>query len=258
METKENFSRRRFIQVVLGSGAALTALNVLNKASASEGGQGPEQWAMVIDLEKCTGCNFCTNSCQANNDVPPEIEWNKVSHWGVEGSSYHLPQPCMHCEEAPCVSQCPVKATYYRDDGIVMMNYNRCIGCRYCEVACPYGARSFNWSKFEGENPKVPQWGSPEVPRRPRGVVEKCTFCYQRIDRGKQLGLEVGQDTLATPACVVACPMKARKFGDLNDPESAVSKIIRKRITYRLREDLGTKPRVFYLYPGNQEAEGEV
>jgi Fe-S-cluster-containing dehydrogenase component len=259
MVTKDSFNRRRFIQIVLGSGAAISALSVLKKTSASEGGSGPEQWAMVIDLEKCTGCEYCTKVCQANNDIPPEIEWNKVTHWGAEGGRrYHLPQPCMHCEEAPCVSQCPVKATYYRDDGIVMMNYDRCIGCRYCEVACPYGARSFNWSKFEGENPVVPEWGSPEVQRRPRGVVEKCSFCFQRIDRGKSFGLEIGKDPLATPACVVACPVEARIFGDLNDPESKVSQIIRKQATYRLREDLGTKPRVYYLFPGNHSMESEA
>ena len=249
MTTTNSFNRRRFIQVMVGSATALTTLNVLKNVSASEGGKGPQQWAMVIDLEKCTGCKFCTNACQANNDVPPDIEWNKISHWGVDDVSFHLPQPCMHCEEAPCVSQCPVKATYYRDDGIVMMNYDRCIGCRYCEVACPYGARSFNWEKFTEDNPKVPKWGSPEIPRRPRGVVEKCSFCYQRIDRGKSFGLEIGVDPLATPACVGVCPVNARLFGDLNDPESKVSKIINNKVTQQLREGLGTKPRVYYLYP---------
>ena len=128
-----------------------------------------------------------------------------------------------------------------------MMDYDRCIGCRYCEVACPYGARSFNWKKFDGPNPAVPEWGEPEVPRRPRGVPEKCAFCYQRIDRGLQLGLEPGVDEDATPACVVVCPTKARIFGDLNDPNSAVSKLLKTNPHFRLREDLGTGPRVYYL-----------
>jgi Fe-S-cluster-containing dehydrogenase component len=153
----------------------------------------------------------------------------------------------MHCEKAPCVEVCPVKASYYRDDGIVMMDYDRCIGCRYCQVACPYNARSFNWEKFEGENPAVPKWGNPEVERRPRGVPEKCSFCYQRIDRGLSLGLTPGVDPDATPACVVACPTGARIFGDLNDPESNVSKALRENHTYRLRENLGTEPRVHYI-----------
>ena len=127
----------------------------------------------------------------------------------------------MHCAKAPCVEVCPVKASYYRDDGIVMMDYDRCIGCRYCEVACPYEARSFNWKDFDGPNPAVPEWGQPEIERRPRGVVEKCSFCYQRIDRGLSLGLQPGVDADATPACCVVCPTGARVFGDLNDPEFA-------------------------------------
>ncbi len=249
MKSATSFNRRRFLQLLAGGGAALATSNFLKTVFASDGADGPQQWGMVIDLEKCTGCGYCTNACQANNDVPPEIEWNKVRHWSSEDSSFHLPQPCMHCEEAPCVSQCPVKATYYRHDGIVMMNYDRCIGCRYCEVACPYDARSFNWTKFTGENPKVPDWGSPEIARRPRGVVEKCSFCAQRIDRGIAAGQKIGVDSAATPACVVACPVGARKFGDIKDPDSEVSKIIRSKVTYRLREDLGTKPRVYYLYP---------
>jgi Fe-S-cluster-containing dehydrogenase component len=145
-----------------------------------------------------------------------------------------------------------VGASYYRADGIVMMDYDRCIGCRYCEVACPYGARAFNWKVFDGPNPAVPKWGHPEVERRPRGVVEKCSFCYQRIDRGLALGLKPGIDEAATPACVVACPVGARVFGDLNDPESSVSQLLKDNPAYRLREDLGTEPRVYYL-PAREE-----
>jgi Fe-S-cluster-containing dehydrogenase component len=145
-----------------------------------------------------------------------------------------------------------VKASYYRADGIVMMDYDRCIGCRYCEVACPYGARAFNWEEFSGPNPAVPTWGQPEVERRPRGVVEKCSFCYHRIDRGLAHGLTPGEDAEATPACVNACPVDARIFGDLNDPESNVSRALAKYPSFRLREDLGTGPRVYYL-PAREE-----
>ena len=119
-------------------------------------------------------------------------------------------------------------------------------------MACPYGARSFNWEAFTGPNPAVPQWGEPEVERRPRGVVEKCAFCYQRIDRGLTLGLTPGLDDDATPACVVACPVNARMFGDLKDPNSNVSKLLRNHVSYRLRDDLGTGPRVYYL-PANPD-----
>jgi Fe-S-cluster-containing dehydrogenase component len=153
----------------------------------------------------------------------------------------------MHCDHAPCVSVCPVKATYKRADGIVMMDYDRCIGCRYCQVACPYGARAFNWEKFDGDNPAVPEWGKPEVERRPRGVVEKCSFCYHRIERGLALGWQPGVAPEATPACVVACPVGARVFGDMNDPEANVTKMLATNPYFRLREDMGTDPRVYYL-----------
>jgi Fe-S-cluster-containing dehydrogenase component len=140
-----------------------------------------------------------------------------------------------------------VRASYQRADGIVMMDYDRCIGCRYCEVACPYFARAFNWEAFTGPNPAVPEWGQPEVPRRPRGVVEKCTFCFHRIDRGLSLGLTPGVDPEATPACVVACPVGARVFGDLNDPNTEVNRLLNETPSDRLRVDLGTEPRVYYL-----------
>lgn len=134
-----------------------------------------------------------------------------------------------------------------------MMDYDLCIGCRYCLAACPYQARSFNWEKFEGDNPAVPEWGEPDIERRPRGVVEKCTFCVQKIDRGLALGLAPGVDHEATPACVEACPTGARVFGDLNDPDSKVSKLIDDHPTFRLREELGTSPRVYYLPPTYEE-----
>jgi Fe-S-cluster-containing dehydrogenase component len=122
-------------------------------------------------------------------------------------------------------------------------------------VACPYGARSFNWKAFDGANPLVPEWGEPEVPRRPRGVVEKCTFCSQRIERGLSLDLTPGTDADATPACVVVCPVGARLFGDLNDSESLVSQSIKSHASYRLREDLGTDPRVYYLPAEHEDQE---
>jgi Fe-S-cluster-containing dehydrogenase component len=169
-------------------------------------------------------------------------------------SEVFIPRPCMHCENAPCVEVCPVGATYHRSDGLVEMDYDKCIGCRYCQVACPYGARYFNWQENTGVNPMVPDWGAPEVERRARGVVEKCTFCAHRIDAGLQLGLMPGADAAATPACVNSCPVGARVFGDLNDPFSKVSQLLASRESITLREDLGTKARVYYLVPEKVEA----
>ncbi|MBI5963875.1 MAG: 4Fe-4S dicluster domain-containing protein [Chloroflexi bacterium] len=254
--TENNFNRRDFLKLTAVGLAVAAGTRAITQADASEAKKGEHQWAMVIDQSKCTGCGYCTLACQAHNDVNPDIEWNKVLEAGeVNGKKVYLARPCMQCEHAPCVEVCPVGASYYRDDGIVMMDYNKCIGCRYCEVACPFQARSFNWAAFDGENPAVPEWGTPEVERRPRGVPEKCAFCYQRIDRGLELGLTPGIDADATPACVVACPTRARMFGDLNDPNSNVSRILREHVSYRLRENLGTGSRVYYLPADAQEME---
>jgi Fe-S-cluster-containing dehydrogenase component len=224
---KKPVQRRDFLKVLAFGSAVFGGIRLVRSTSASERGESsPYRWGMVIDRV---------------------LEAAEVGDKPV-----FLPRPCMHCENAPCVDACMVGASYHRSDGIVMMDYDKCIGCRYCEVACPYGGRAFNWVEFTGPNPAVPEWGQPEVPRRPRGVVEKCSFCYHRIDRGLKLGLKPGVDADATPACVVACPMGARKFGDLNDPASEVSKVLKQHSYFQLREDLGTSPRVFYLPPDEE------
>jgi Fe-S-cluster-containing dehydrogenase component len=213
---------------------------------------GKHRWVMVISMETCTGCDQCTYACQASKNTPDTILWNVISHeYTSKGWEYHIARPCLHCENPPCTDVCPVGATYRREvDGLVVMDYDKCIGCRYCMVACPYGARSFNW-----EDPKdlprsyIPEWGDPEVPMRPRGVVEKCTFCIERMNRAIAEGLTPGEDFEVTPPCVTACPAEARFFGDLNDPDSQVSQLLRENSAIRLREDLGTNPRVYYILP---------
>ena len=207
--------------------------------------------SIVIDLDLCIGCNACTVACKAEHGTQRGVFWGKVLEHEVGRTPavrrLFLPVLCNHCESPPCREVCPTRATYVDKDGVVLIDYDKCIGCRYCEVACPYNARAFNWDAFNEDNPAVPQWGQPEVDRRPRGVVEKCSFCYQRIDRGLMYGLTPGVDEEATPACAVACPVGARHFGDLNDPESNVSRLLRAVPSFRLREDLGTAPHVYYL-----------
>jgi len=224
------------------------------------------RWGMVIDLDKCVGCQACTLACQVENNVPHgspqehqvrrEILWNKII--AVTQGTYPtlrteiIPMPCMHCEDAPCVRVCPVRATYRRPDGVIMQDYRRCIGCKYCIVACPYGARSFNFKKQEEEPyhrpdpaPSRPTRGFWPFPQRAIGVVEKCTFCFHRIDKAISEGKRVGIDVV--PACVELCPARARSFGDLDDAESPVSQLLATRRAIRLREEVGTDPKVFYL-----------
>ncbi|NWG06678.1 MAG: 4Fe-4S dicluster domain-containing protein [Chloroflexi bacterium] len=205
---------------------------------------------MVISLDQCIGCEYCMRACCATNDVRADEPWNIVVPEKTSGgATFFLSRPCLHCQNAPCVEVCPVKATYHREDGLVVMDYDRCIGCRYCQVACPYDARQFNWEERNDENPYVPTWGDPEVERRPRGVVEKCTFCIHRIDAGLEKGLVPGVDREATPACVNICPVGARTFGNLKDPNSKVSQLIASNPTLRLRDELGTETSVYYIPP---------
>ncbi|MCA9895833.1 MAG: 4Fe-4S dicluster domain-containing protein [Anaerolineae bacterium] len=205
---------------------------------------------MAIDLQACIGCERCVHACQATNDTAEGHLWNVLLQDDTTFSKpVFITRPCMHCEHAPCVDVCPVQATYHREDGLVAMDYDRCIGCRYCMVACPYGVRVFNWEDNTAENPSAPTWGEPEIPRRPRGVVEKCTFCAHRLDSAAERGLTPGIDRAATPACCNVCPTEARVFGDLKDPNSPVSKALEGRQVVVLRSELGTNPRVFYLLP---------
>ena len=210
------------------------------------------KFVMVIDLAKCDGCKTCTVSCQNMHYTESDREWIKVFKMkdAKYTSPYFFPKPCYHCDNPPCTKVCPVNATFKRKDGIVLVDNERCIGCRSCMAACPYSTRFFNWSHPIQSAEVAHMAYSPEqsVPRR-MGTVEKCDFCPDMIREGKM------------PSCVTACPMNALYFGDQN--EDAVtdhsgntlkfSQLLEDNAGYRYIEELGTEPRVYYLPPKNRK-----
>jgi len=225
------------------------------------------QWAMVIDLDRCTGCEACVVACRVENNIPtvgPEeaakgrsINWIRVERY-FEGEypdvkARFMPVLCQHCEEAPCEPVCPVYATYHTDEGLNAQVYNRCVGTRYCANNCPYTVRFFNFFDPVWDAP-LEKALNPEVSVRTGGVMEKCTFCIQRIrkgeDKAKDEGREV-RDGDVTPACVQTCETKAMYFGNIADPTSEVSRLSKSNRAMKLLEELGTKPRVIYLNKGD-------
>jgi len=210
------------------------------------------RWAMIADLERCVGCQTCTAACRHANATSPPVEWRKVLD--IEAGAYpnvsrtFVPVGCQHCDDPPCVHACPSRATYRRDDGIVVMDYDLCIGCAYCEVACPYQARfKIDAPSFAFGDGAMQNEARREDPSR-LGVAQKCTFCSDRVDFGLANGLTPGIDARATPACVNACIADALHFGDLDDPQSNVSRLLREQKHFRMHEELGTKPGFHYVY----------
>ncbi len=221
------------------------------------------QWAMAIDLDRCTGCEACVVACASENNVPTagdkQAAMGRAKHW-IRIDRYYegefpdvrvrfRPVMCQHCDEAPCEPVCPVNATYQNAEGLNVQIYNRCIGTRYCANNCPYTVRFFNWHAPEWTEPLNLQL-NPDVSVRPAGVVEKCTFCAQRIKRAKLDAAAEGRDLEdgdVQPACVQSCPAEAMVFGDVSDPESRVARQAASRRAETLLPELGTKPRVFYL-----------
>ena len=213
------------------------------------------RWGMAIDLDRCTGCQACVAACHAENNLPvsnPEqaalgraVHWIRVDRY-YEGEFPNIrvkyrPVLCQQCDEAPCEPVCPVYATYKNPEGLNVQVYNRCVGTRYCANNCPYSVRFFNWFDPEWPEPLQLQH-NPDVSIRESGVMEKCPFCIQRIQRAEEEGANALQ-----PACVQSCPAEAMVFGDLNDPESKVSQLAENSRATQFLEELGTKPKVFYL-----------
>jgi len=225
------------------------------------------RWGMVIDLDRCTACQACVTACQVENNIPPtgartaregrSIAWLELIPF-TEGDESHatmrlLPRPCLHCDEPPCVKVCPVGATMKNREGIVAQIFSRCIGCRYCTTACPYTVRYFNWTAPHWPEPMVNQL-NPDVSVRPKGVVEKCTFCHHRLQNARDQARAEGRELRPgeyVPACVEACPASAMTFGDLSNPASEVAALAQSRRAFRLLEDLGTQPKVIYLREGD-------
>lgn len=231
---------------VLAAGATSIGAKLLSAHEVRRRGEGAvegdRRWGMVIDLNKCVeGCDACTHACREENNVAKhgderwDIYWlRKVkirSKYSPEAAGKEVLLLCNHCDYPPCAQVCPVQATYKRADGIVLVDHHRCIGCRYCVISCPYNERYFNFKESE-------YWPNKKYPKRSHGVAESCNLCAHLLDRGKE------------PACVAACKKKgpgAIAVGDLNDPESEVSKLIKKHSPKRIREDLGTEPKVYYV-----------
>lgn len=266
--TRREFLKKAGATLALSTAGIVVSSRILAAPRVEVATVHAVKYGMVIDLERCFGCRACMVACKIENNTPMAVFWMYV--FRLEEGRYpnvrvkFLPRPCMHCDDAPCVKVCPARARYKREDGLVAQDFDRCIGCRYCQVACPYGVNYFNWKDpkknqyFDWEvapaallqvtKGAIPPYKDPDLdkaygPEKRRiaggghlkSVIEKCTFCVHRVEKG------------LLPACVTNCPVEALHFGNLNDPNSDVSKVLQKKPSFRLAEQYGTEPRVYYL-----------
>jgi Fe-S-cluster-containing dehydrogenase component len=236
--------------VFAGAQAGTPAAGGVSPVSEPRPALKAKRWAMVVDTQKCRpDCRDCIIACHLAHNVPDfgnpkdDVHWisaEKMTHVFPAEAHPRLPESiknlpilvfCNHCENPPCVRVCPTQATFQRADGIVMMDYHRCIGCRFCMAACPYGSRSMN---FRDPRPFIRKT-NPDFPTRTKGVVEKCNFCEERLAQG------------LSPACVAACSQKALAFGDLEDPKSDVRRLLDEKFSLRRKQELGTGPQIYYI-----------
>lgn len=241
--------------------AALTAgasIEMLTAPVAAAASTRKFRYGMVVDTRTCVGCNACVVACKQENKTPPGVNYTVVLQQPNEAADdkpLFMTKPCFHCENPPCVDVCPVNATFKRErDGIVVVDYDRCIGCRYCITACPYGARSFDFGESYAGGEFGTLWGSAPSPEygqyrergddaSPIGNVRKCTFCMHLQDDNGEYDKNEGR----WPACAKTCPAGSIHFGDFNDPDSDVSQLIRSNNVIRLKEELGAEPNLYYL-----------
>ncbi len=210
------------------------------------------RYVMVVDLRRCVGCQTCTAACRHANATPPGVQWRQVLDMEIgdypDVARAFVPVGCMHCGDPPCKHVCPTTATGQRDDGMVTIDYDLCIGCGYCAVACPYQARHITHKPTfaYGDEPSPAE--AARFDERRLKVATKCTFCVDRVDAGEAQGLTPGVDPEATPACVNSCIANALHFGDRDDPESNVSRLLAETRHFRMHEELGTEPGIHYIW----------
>ena len=212
-----------------------------------------KRYVMAIDLRRCVGCQTCTAACKSANATPPGVQWRRVLD--LETGEFpdvrrtFLPVACMHCANPPCMHVCPTTATKKREDGLVTIDYDICIGCANCIMACPYDARSVTHEPSYAYGEPMASEIARHDPAR-LSVATKCTFCKERIDAAAISGKTPGVDPEVTPACVNSCIAGAIYFGDIKDPDSNVSQLLASTKSFRMHEELGTDPSVYYIWDG--------
>jgi Fe-S-cluster-containing dehydrogenase component len=251
---ESGMTRREFLRGASAAAAAVASGLALSATPRKK----KHHWIMAIDLRRCVGCRACVAACKAENQTPPGVDYNVVMNVPHRGSTddkpYFLTRPCMQCQRSSCTQVCPTGATYHREqDNIVVIDYDRCIGCRYCIAACPYGARQFDFGEHYETAPETPgtvispeyrEYRARTAGTSPIGNVRKCTFCVHLQDENGEYNKAEGR----WPACAKTCTGHAIHFGDFMNPNDAIHALLESRGHFRLKEELGNDPSVYYLW----------